>query len=290
MQIWHLLILGHVAAMSIGQYFGKIFVHKIHPYQILFYQYIASIATISIYLAVLKPDAKFGDATFWFLGIGFMYAFGISATYHSKKQSLSKTTVTKKMSDLIPIFLAILFLGEHQILSTSTPGGIKKIIGLILAITATLLFYQKNTHRGSEKSFNYLKWIKWITIAIVVQGFAKFIVKFAVDHNEPLQVLQLQYIGSFITITLLALFSKKNLTIGWKNSIGSLGIGILISTSLAALYTALSLSTATQVFSLVSIGTLVVISSIGIFVFKEKFTKKMILPFILALIAIYLLK
>mgnify|MGYP001309686558 CR=1 FL=1 len=77
MELWHLLILGYVISMPTGQYIGKIFVHKIHPYQILFYQYIASIITISIYIKLLRPESSFFDIPLWFIVIGFMYAFGI---------------------------------------------------------------------------------------------------------------------------------------------------------------------------------------------------------------------
>jgi len=160
MQLWHILILGHVFSMVIGQYIGKVFVHKIHPYQILFYQYLASITIVSFYIAFLKPQAGFFDVPLWLIVIGFMYAIGVSAVYHAKKQSLSKTGLMSKGANLIAILLAVIFLGELQLLSMTTINGAMKLSGLVLMIIAIILFYQKKTHKGSEESFDYKIWVK----------------------------------------------------------------------------------------------------------------------------------
>ena len=290
MQFWHLLILGSVFTMVAGQFIGKIFVNKLHPYQILFYQYIASISLISFYIYIMKQSDAFFDIPIWFIIIGFMYAVGITSKYHALKQSLSKSSVMSNFTSFIPIILAILFLGEYKILFISDTEGIKKIAGLILAAIALYFFYQKKSHKGSEKSFNFKIWIKWITIHVLIIGLASFIVKFAVNLHEPLSILRLQYIGSFLLIIILAFYSKTNIKIGWKNIAGSMLIGIFISTSLAMLYTALSIASATQVFSISTISTTLALTILGVLFFKEKLTRKMFLPFIISIVAIYLLK
>jgi len=132
--------------------------------------------------------------------------------------------------------------------------------------------------------------IHWITLNILIMGFAKFVVKYAVNGNEPLLVLRLQYIGSFTVIALLCLITKKTIFIGWKRILGTLIIGIFISTAMASLYTALSLSSATQVFSITTVCMVVVMTLMGAIFFKEKITKRLILPFVLGILAIYLLK
>jgi drug/metabolite transporter (DMT)-like permease len=290
MQTWHLLIAGYVVLVATAQYLGKIFVHKIHPYQILFYQYISSLITISTYIALLKPESIFSDVPLWFIGIGFLYGIGISSNYHAKKQSLSKTRILANATYIIAIILAIIFLGEYKLLSFDSWGGIKILVGIALTIVALIFFYQKNNHQGSEESFDYKIWIKWISVYILVVGFARFIVKYAVNFNEPLLVAEFQYIGSFIIILILCITTHKNLRIGWKNMWGSLLIGVVRSSAMAAIYTALSMSTATQVFSIAPVASTIIVVLLGVFAFKEKITKRMILPFILGLIAIYLLK
>lgn len=290
MEFWHLLVLLHTILMTIGLYLSKIFVHRIHPYQILFYQYVASVITISLYVHTLKPEAKFGDISWWFLGIGVLFAFGISASYHAKKQSLSKTITAKKLDNFLAILLAILFLGEWHLLSLAHIDGVKRIIGLICSLVAVMLLYNKKVHTGSEKTFNFKIWIKWISAVIIIQGLAKFIATFAVNLNEPLQVLQLQYIGSLLAITFLCWYTDKKLSVGTKNVLGALAIGVLISSSLATLYSALATSSATQVFAITSLLTVITATAIGMLFFKEKITKKLILPYLIMFIAIYLLK
>ena len=166
----------------------------------------------------------------------------------------------------------------------------ERLIGVACIILSIILFYYKKTHKGSEKAFDYKIGRTWMTLYIAIMGFAKFIVKYAVDSNDPLLVLRLQYIGSFFVIALLCLFTKKTIRIGWKNILGSLIIGVFISTSLALLYTALSLSSATQVYSIAAVAVTMVITLLGVVFFKEKITKRMILPFVLGVLSIYLLK
>ncbi|PLX28680.1 hypothetical protein C0581_01400 [Candidatus Parcubacteria bacterium] len=290
MEFWHFLVIGYVVSMSFGQYIGKVFVHKIHPYQILFYQYIASIITTTIYIKLLKPDVGFFDIPIWFLGIGFLFAIAVTSTYHAKKQSLSKTSVMTKVANFITIILAVIFLQEYELISFSSFDGIQRLLGLLLIIVTVFLFYQKKTHRGSEETFDHSVWIKWITVHIFVMGFAKFIVKYAVTEYDPLSVLRLQYIGSLFAISLLCVFSRKTIFIGWKKMVGTLVIGLFISTAMSSLYVALSQSSATQVLSVVTVGMIMVLTLMGVFFFKEKITKRMIVPFVLGIISIYFLK
>ncbi|MCK5332465.1 EamA family transporter [Candidatus Parcubacteria bacterium] len=290
MELWHLLITGSVFTMVTGQFIGKIFINKLHPYQILFYQYIASISLVSIYIYFLKQSDAFFDIPIWFIVIGFMYAIGITSKYHAQKQSLSKTSIMANFTSFIPIILSILFLSEYKIFYIEGLEGIKKVTGLTLTAVALYFFYKKKSHHGSEESFNFKIWIKWISIHVLIIGLASFIVKYAVNLHEPLSILRLQYLGSFIFIILICLYSKTNLRIGWKNIVGSMFIGFFISSSLAMLYTSLSIASATQVFSISTISTTVALTIIGILFFKEKLTKKMLLPFIISIVAIYLLK
>lgn len=151
MQFWLLLVFAHVIAMSAGQYIGKVFVHKVHPYQILFYQYLASVITISVYIYFLKPESGFFDIPLWFVIIGFMYAFGITAYYNAKKQSLSKSKIVGTSASALAIVLAIIFLGEYQLLSPETEGGIKKLIGIVLSVIALLLFIDEKLIKEAKR-------------------------------------------------------------------------------------------------------------------------------------------
>jgi len=289
MQLWHILILANIVLMTTGIYLGKFLIHRIHAYQILFYQYIASLCTISLYILILRPESRFTDVPIWFVLIGFMYAIGISSSYRAKKQSLSKTSVLSNAENIIAIGLAVVFLGEFQILSFTTTDGIMRSAGLALTALTVYLLYSKKTHKSAEKSFNFNIWAKWLAIAVLVLGVAKFIVKYAVDLHQPLLVLRLQYIGSFLVIAALMFYTKKSFNIGWKNAIICFIIGIFVSSGLASLYTSLSLSSATQVFPIATVARIMFVTLIGVFVFNEKFTKKLYLPFGLGIIAIYFL-
>ena len=189
----------------------------------------------------------------------------------------------------VSIFFLVLLFGEFTIIDPRTHKGLLHLVGLCLIFIAIYLLYHKKTHEGSEASFNYKEWVKWITPFVVIIGIGQAIVKPLVFHYDPLLLLSLQYLGSFLTMIFLCLYQKAGIIVKKKYILGGLSTGIFSSIGVAVMYTSLVYASGTQIFAIAAIGVPVITIPAAVFIFKERFTKRMIFPFILAMVSIFLL-
>lgn len=265
---WQPLIFISVLVIIIGQSLSKKLVDTLHPYQILVYQYFASIITIFLYHSYIYPDEKIVLSASPFLIIGILYAIGVSAYYRAVKYSLSKSALAYSFSDLITILLAVIFLGELALLNPFTLKGRKILIGLILAgISIWLIKWKikRGKKEGTDKD-----WFRWISIAVLVMGFAVFLAKHFVAKTNPLEGLFFQYLSSFGAIAVFTFKEKKKVILERRQILLCLLVGIFFSTSLATFYLALSKAPITLVMPTWVASQLLLIVGVGLIVFKEK--------------------
>jgi len=290
MELWHILILIHIIFISTAEGIGKYFVDRIDPIQVSFFQYLTSVIWMPIlYFGILGNRPTLNSFPWWYIAVGSIFGCAIWNFWKAKQQSLTKSILMEKAANGLSILIVVLFFGEYILLDPTTSQGIQNIAGLTCIALAVILLYSKKTHANSESSFNYALWIPAITTFVIVTGAVNAFTKPLVGIYDPLQLLTLQYIGSFSTITILMILQKKTPFIGRKNIAGTLVTGFFTSTAVAAMFTALTLTSGTQFFAIKSIGIPALTILIGVFFFKETFNKRMWAPFICAVIGILLL-
>ncbi len=290
MQTWHILITAYVLLISIYELLSKYFIHKMPVLVLVFYQYLTSLIIVPIlYFAVSKPNLSHTNIPWWFILMGVFWSIAVYCFQHAKKQSLSKSMLMNKTMNGVSIFFLVILFGEFTIIDPRTDKGLLHLVGLCLIFIAIYLLYHRKTHEGSETSFNYKEWAKWITPFVVIIGIGQSIVKPLVAIYDPLLLLSLQYLGSFSTMAFLCLYKKTKIIVEKKYIAGALLTGLFSSVGVAVMYTSLLYASGTQIFAIAAIGVPVITLLAAVFIFKERFTRRMVLPFLLALVSILLL-
>lgn len=290
MENWHILVAAYVLLISIYEFLSKYFLHKMPVLVLTFYQYLTSLIILPIlYLTISKPDLSNTNIPWWFIIMGVFWSIAVYCFQHAKKQSLSKSTLMNKMMNGVSIFFLVLLFGEFTIIDPRTHAGLLHLLGLCLIGIAMYILYHEKTHQGSEASFNYKEWVKWITPFVLILGPGQAIIKPLVARYDPLLLLSLQYFGSFLTMIFLCLYQKAGIIVKKRYILGGLSTGIFSSIAVSCLYTSLKFASGTQIFGLVAIGAPIITILGAVLFFKERFTKRMIFPFILAIVSIFLL-
>ena len=290
MELWHILLFSHIALLVTAEGISKYFIDKIRSDQVLFFQYLTSVIVIpSLYVISVQAKIDWAHIPWWFILFGSVFSLGVYALYNAKRESLSKSIIMEKAATGLSVLLLVLFVGEFYIIDPRSTQGLQNFIGLVLVGIAAYLLYHKHTHLGSESTFRHHVWIRWISIFVIIMGVAHPIAKYMLNTYDPLLLLSLQYIGSFLTIAILPFRMGSPTKIPGRSIAGTLLLGFFTSIAVASLYGALALTSGTQVLAIRSIAVPFLTVLIGVSKFNERFTNRMYLPFILAIIAVYLL-
>lgn len=131
--IWVILTIIAFVLMGIGTFLMKIAVREVHPYLVLFYQYIVTIPLTLTYGMLIVPsfDILLNQVAMLLI-LGCFYGLALGSFYYSMALGKVSTTVAIwNMKMLITIILAVVFLNEK--LSSS------KVLGLGLGVIAIWL-------------------------------------------------------------------------------------------------------------------------------------------------------
>ena len=208
------------------------------------------------------------------------YAFG------TQKVGISVTTVSNKMSLIIPVFAALILYPNEEF--TSLKG-----IAFFLALVG---IYLSSTKKG-KLSFNK-KYLWLIILVFVGQGISDAIFNdFAQSFKEVLEkesYLFFMTLFFFASISGILILSGKSIisnnTLQLKSLFWGIIFGIPNFFSLVFFLKALNdpeLSSSI-VFPLVSMGVIVSSSIIGMILFKEKLSKNNWIGILLSICAIYI--
>jgi len=204
--------------------------------------------------------------------------------FSTQKVGISATTVSNKMSFIIPMMFSILYYAESI--------NYLKIIGIILTIISVLLsVYRKPKERFNLKSF-YLPVLLFIVIGLIDASIKLAQTEFLDEKSIPLFTAFSFGLAGVIGIVacffnsskLKDFFKLKTLVVGF--TIGAANYG-----SMYFLIFALNKSNldSSIVYGLNNIGIITISVLIAFFVFKEKLLKINWIGFFLAIIAIILL-
>ena len=211
---------------------------------------------------------------FLFIVVFNFYAFG------TQKVGIAVTTVANKMSLVIPVAAALIIYPEDQISTGKIIGFVLALIGIYLAST-----------KGGKLSFN-IKYLWLIILVFVGQGIADAI------FNDSKTMIQGEVMLFFIVLFFMASVSGILILLGksvasppkfeLKNIFWGVILGVPNFFSLLFMLKALSTNDlkASVVFSMVSMGVVVISSIIGIVLYKEKLTRGNWIGILFACIAI----
>ena len=256
---------------------------KVDNLQALIVNYITAV-TIGFMLSENPINIQYILSASWLyhaIAIGFLfivvfnfYAFG------TQKVGIAVTTVANKMSLVIPVAAALIIYPEDQISTGKIIGFVLALIGIYLAST-----------KGGKLSFN-IKYLWLIILVFVGQGIADAI------FNDSKTMIQGEVMLFFIVLFFMASVSGILILLGksvasppkfeLKNIFWGVILGVPNFFSLLFMLKALSTNDlkASVVFSMVSMGVVVISSIIGIVLYKEKLTRGNWIGILFACIAI----
>ena len=253
-------------------------------YQIISINYlVAWVMTLLIYEPKLKTNLSFSTTSIVLslcLLLPIVFMFQAKAITYS---GIVKTDIAQRMSLFLPLFFSFVVLKETF--------NNYKWIGVILAFMAIFLtFYRKkNTENGANK--------KWHFLFLVLLGFGSIDILFkqvaSLKELQFTEILFLIFPGAFLISLFISGYylikQKKTFNkqvISWGIGVGLLNFGNISFYIKAHQVLATSPST---VFACMNMGVIVLGSSIGILIFKEKMNRWNYVGIFLSLLAIGLI-
>ncbi len=231
-----------------------------------------------------------------FIGIMFIIMFVVIAK-SSQVVGIAVTTISNKMSVIIPIAVSII-IDPLDVLSNL------KATGIILAVLAVFLsVYQKPARRQAGIKVEFDPRNIYLPIILFLgMGLVDSFVKYAQQYHVADDVLPIFTVILFAMAAITGLITKalrrtpfKEL-IEKKNLLWGIGLGICNYGSLYFLIKALNYKSrvgesldGSIVFGINNLGVITLSVLIGLIVFKERFLKINWVGIILSLIAIYIL-
>ncbi len=273
---------------------------KIKTFNVIIINYITA-TVLGILLTKSQADIYPIYKNAWFpysilIGIMFIIMFVVIAK-SSQVVGIAITTISNKMSVIIPIAVSIV-IDPLDVLTNL------KATGIILAILAVFLsIYQKPAGRKKGKKVEFdPRYIYLPIILFLGMGLVDSFVKYAQQYYVANDVLPIFTVILFAMSAIAGLIIKalrrtpfKELILK-KNLLWGIGLGISNYGSLYFLIKALNYKSQTGetidgsiVFGINNLGIITLSVMIGLIVFKERFLKINWVGIILSLIAIYIL-
>lgn len=200
------------------------------------------------------------------IGVLFFVSFVIIG-FSTKLVGLSITTVSAKMSVVVPIIFSVIYFGEDL--------GIVKIIGIVVAITGVLLSVYKPIGTQKQK-INFYEILIPILLFIGM-GVSDSLVKYTqhtylTQSNIALFNSSLFYISFFSSIIYIVVTKQYKQLFNIEIWIFGAVLGLLNYYGILFFINALSLTTfdSSVIFGINNVGIVSFSVLIGLLVFKEK--------------------
>ncbi len=207
---------------------------------------------------------------------GVIYLVGLLLVQlNIKKNGVVLTSIFQKLGLIVQVLLSIVFFKEQP--------EIGQVIGIIICLAAVILI-------NFEKEQTAINFKLGLFLILLVSGLCDGMSKIHEElGNRALSEHFLFYTFGVALILCLVLIGVKKEKMSWKD----VGFGLLLGVpnyfSARFLLKALNDIAAVIVFPTFSVATVVVITLTGLFVFKEKLSKKQWIAMGLILVALVLL-
>lgn len=214
------------------------------------------------------------------IGSIFMISFYLFS-YGIQKIGISITTISSKMSVIIPVSTALILYPNETLTTT-------KIFALVFAMIGIYLSSIKKGKINLSRKFLFIILLIFLSQGVADSIFNDFIQKYP-DNNNYAFFMILFLIASLSGILILGLESTKgHHKLQFKNLLSGVIFGIPNFFSLVFFIQALKEMESSIVFPLVSMGIIVSSTLIAILIFKERINKNNWIGVISSIIAIYL--
>lgn len=196
--------------------------------------------------------------------------------YNMQKNGIVLSSTFMKLGVLIPTIMAVVVFGE-------TPRALQ-VLGIVIAIVAIVVFnFRKDAmNDGTQK---YL-----LLLLLLLSGFtdsmAKIYEQFGDVKGSDIYLL-VTFFVAFVIAVILAVRNKLGFHI--KDGVYGLLIGIPNYYSARFLLMALRSVDAVLVYPLYSVATIILITVVGVIVFREKLNTQKVVALVLVMIAISLI-
>jgi drug/metabolite transporter (DMT)-like permease len=214
------------------------------------------------------------------LGMMFICTFFIFAL-SSQKAGVAVTSVTSKMSLVIPVIASMFLFGESL--------NWLRVTGIVLALAA---FYLTFSHKGPIEWKAKYTWIPFLVFA--GNGIVDSTMKYADHHfikNDLILFLAIVFSTSFLiglTILIIRMFSGK-VSMQWKHVGGGVFLGLINFGSTYYMLKAISVFESSVVFPVTNAAIVGLSGLAGYFGFKEKLGWINWTGIVLAIIAILII-
>ena len=248
----------------------------------LMFSFCYGVCTLMAYL--FKPqDVKFiyDSDMFTALIIGVITGFLYLSSYTLLKKSIEVngvvlSTTFMKLGVIIPTIMAIIIFKEELKLI--------KTVGIVLALIAIFI-----TNFDKENSGN-VKYMWLLVLLFFANGFGSSMANiYDKLGNNTLKDFYLIFTYGFATILAIVLFFKNKKTIHKEDIISGILIGLPSYFVSRFLLMSLHEVPATIVYPAYSVGTIIVVTLVGVIFFKEKLSIKKIISIFMILVALILL-
>lgn len=250
----------------------------------------ATAAGIGILMSALNGPVVFPASEPWF-PLSILTGFWFILTYvlmvvSSQRSGVTVTSLSSKLSVVIPTLFGILFLKEKL--------GLMPAIGIVLALVALFLVVG-GREKGKTKAAGSAVAITLLPIFIFFgTGIGDVLMKITEGANissDMTPMIAFIYFVSFLFSLLLLGYDlvKGKLKWQWKNALGGIVLGLVNFFSTYSIYHAMRVFDNVVLFPIYNIGVVSLTALVGLLFFKEKLTWKNYLGLFLAIIAVLLI-
>ncbi len=280
-----LAIILSTAVFVVMRIFGRF---NLDNHQALTWNYATS-ACIGLAMSVSKGTWVSPTTQPWF-GLTLLLGFWFILTYvliveSSQRSGVTITSLSSKLSVVIPTLFGILFLKETL--------GLMAGIGIVLALVA--LFLVVGGKGKGETTVEKKTLILLLPIFIFFStGIGDIMMKMTEQKNtsgDMIPMIAFIYFISFLFGVMLVTYDlmAKKTKWQWKSALGGLALGTVNFFSTCCIYQAMRVFDNVVMFPVYNIGVVCLSALCGWLLFKEKLTWKNYLGLVIAIIAVILI-
>lgn len=269
------LLISILCSVTVGVFFKKIKLNVNEIFLIITINYL-----VAFVLSLIFFDFEYKNEAFnYFLIIPLIvlmplvfYIFNLSIN----KSGIIKTDISQRLSLIIPIASAFLIFGEQI--------SWLKWIGILLGLfSVILMLYRTNNNKNTKSTYLFLVFFGYGIIDVL---FKQIALKKNVAY---INYLILIFAGCFLFSLVIIFFRKKTSNLlSLKNIFWGLFLGILNFSNIFFYLKAHQVFSKdpSTVFAIMNFGVISIATVLGVFIFKEKLSKRNIIGIIVAIIAI----
>lgn len=215
-------------------------------------------------------------------GFWFIFTYLLMA-YSSQKSGMTITSLSSKLSVVIPTTLGIILFHERLNMAAG--------FGIMLALVALYLVVSRN---DSKQDKGNRRLILFPVIIFFGTGIGDMLMKFTERLNEApdmsFMIAFIYFIAMLFGLLLVAYDAVKGKAkLQWKNLVGGTALGLVNYFSTYCVYQCMRQFDNVVLFPLYNIGVVCCTALVGLLIFKEKLTRKNLIGLALAIIAVILI-